>query len=241
MALSNKKNLGGLRSLNTGRYHLIGMVFFSLLSIVVNSQDSTYLKVHFLYGSKPLKKYKATEQKWFGGVLGGHAGIECDSDKVLSFSPSGKFHLFSKKNNRHSAYNELSDDRFYSIMGGDPDSMKKAVVYIPVTMQQKQKFDSISSAYLKQTPYDYALLGMRCGAATYEILGQLNILPSYSRSKTYKKIFYPKKLRKRLFKKANANGWKILRQNGSVKRRWEKDSSIKKKINFHSPCPENSG
>jgi hypothetical protein len=205
------------------KFILILTLFFFLSSHTSFSQDSIYLKVHFLYGSKPLKKYKATEQKWFGGVLGGHAGIECNRDKVLSFSPSGKFHLFSKKNNRHSAYNELSLYSFYSIMGGDPDSMKQAVVFIPITIEQKRKFDSISSAYLQQTPYDYALFGMRCGAATYEVLGQLNILPPYSRSKTYKKIFYPKKLRKRLFKKANANGWKILRQNGSVKRRWEKD------------------
>jgi len=202
---------------------LILTLFLFLASHHSFSQDSAYLKVHFLYGSKPLKKYKDTEQKWFGGVLGGHAGIECDNDKVLSFSPSGKFHLFSKKNNRHSAYTEPSVHSFYSIMGGHPDSMKEAIVYIPIAMQQKQKFDSISSAYLQQTPYDYALFGMRCGAATYEVLGQLNILPFYSHSKTYKKIFYPKKLRKRLFKKANEHGWKILRQNGSMKRRWEKD------------------
>jgi len=79
------------------------------------------------------------------------------------------------------------------------------------------------TAYLKQTPYDYALFGMRCGAATYEILGQLNILPAYSYRKTYKKIFYPKKLRKRLFKKANNNSWTIERRAGSGKRKWEKD------------------
>src|SRR5580765_7277209 len=105
------------------KFILILTLFFFLSSHDSFSQDSIYLKVHFLYGSKPLKKHNATEQKWFGGVLGGHAGIECDSDKVLSFSPTGKFHLFSRKNNRQSAYNELSVDRFYSIMGGDPDSM----------------------------------------------------------------------------------------------------------------------
>jgi hypothetical protein len=155
--------------------------------------------------------------------LGGHVGIEGDSNKIVNFLPSGEFHWFAKKNNRHSRYAVHAADNFYAIFGGNPDSVKKAVVYIPVTIQQRQKFDSLTTAYLKQTPYDYAFFGMRCGAATHDILGQLNILPNYSYSKTYKKIFYPKKLRKRLFKKATANGWTIIRQNGSTKRKWEKD------------------
>jgi len=198
-------------------------IIFCLVSFLSYSQDTTYLKVHFLYGSKPLKKYKDTEQKWFGGVLGGHVGIEGDSDRVVNFLPSGKFHWFAKRNDKHGTYAVHSVDNFYAILGGNTHSVKKAIVYIPVTRQLKQKFDSITTAYLKQTPYDYALVGMRCGGATYDILGQLNILTAYSYSKTYKKIFYPKKLRKRLFAKARENGWTIVRQNGSGKRKWEKD------------------
>jgi hypothetical protein len=198
-------------------------ILFSFISILCYSQDTTYLKVHFLYGSKPLKKYKGAEQKWFGGILGGHVGIEEDSDKIVSFLPSGKFHWVDKKDNRHSTYAIHSVENFYAILGGNPDSVKKAVVYIPVTRQQKQKFDSITAAYLNQTPYDYAFMGMRCGAAAYDILEQLDILPNYSYSKTYKKIFYPEKLRVRLFKKAGENGWTILRQNGSPRRKWEQD------------------
>ena len=198
-------------------------ILFCVTSFLSYSQDNTYLKVHFLYGSKPLKKYKDTEQKWFGGVLGGHVGIEGDSDKIVNFLPSGKFHWFAKKNDRHSTYAFHSFDNFYAILGGNPDSVKKAIVYIPVIGQQKQKFDSITTVYLKQTPYDYALFGMRCGAAAYDILGQLDVFTKYSYRKTYKKIFYPKKLRKRLFKKATENGWTIARQEGSNKRKWERD------------------
>jgi hypothetical protein len=189
----------------------------------VFSQDTSFLKVHFLYGSKPLKKYKDTEQKWFGGVLGGHAGIESENDKVVNFLPRGKFHWFAKKNNKHSMYAEHTVNNFCGILGSDYNSVKSAIVYLPVTKQQKEKFDSIASVYLKQPPYDYALFGMRCGAASYEILGQLGIVPNYSYRRTYRKIFYPKKLRKRLFKKAEENGWTILRQEGSYKRKWEKD------------------
>jgi hypothetical protein len=64
---------------------------------------------------------------------------------------------------------------------------------------------------------------MRCGAAAYDILGQIDILPAYNYRKTYKKIFYPKLLRKKLFAKARDNGWTILREPGSDRRIWEND------------------
>ena len=199
------------------------LLIFSFLSLYAFAQDSTVIKVHFLYGSKPLSKYKHIEPKWFGGMLGGHVGIESDSGRFLNFVPKGKFHWFAKKNNPHSTYAEHSIKDFYSILGGNGDSVKTAVVIIPVTVRQKQLFDSIASAYLDKTPYDYALFGMRCGAATYDILGKLQILPAYPYKKTYKKIFYPRKLRKRLFKKADERGWTIIRQQGSRKRKWEND------------------
>jgi hypothetical protein len=187
------------------------------------SQDSTLLKVHFLYGSKPLKKYKDTERKWFGGVLGGHVGIEGDSGRILNFLRRGKVHWFAKKNDKHSIYKEHDVRSFYAIFRYNADSVKKAIIYIPVTRQQKQQFDSIAKAYLKVTPYDYAFFGMRCGAAAYDILAQVGVLPRYSYAKTYKKIFYPKKLRKRLLKKATKYNWTIIRHDGSMKRKWERD------------------
>jgi hypothetical protein len=185
------------------------------------SQDT--LKVHFLYGSKPKRDYKDTEKKWFGGVLGGHVGIEGDSGKILNFLTNDNFHVFSNKNNRHSKYLIHEPRNFYEILGGKSDSVKKAIVFVPITKEQKQLFDSLSSAYLNKTPYDYAFFGMRCGAAAYEILAQHGILPRYSIKKTSKKIFYPKKLRQRLFKKAIANNWTIWKQDGSSKRIWEED------------------
>jgi len=191
-------------------------------SIVVG-QDTLFAKVHFLYGSRPLKKYKSTEPKWFGGMLGGHAGVELDSGQILNFVPAGKFHVFAKKQNRHSSFALHTPDAFYSILGGNAAEVKKRVFYIPISAKQKMIFDSLAAAYLRQTPYDYALFGMRCGAATYDILARLNILPLYSNSKTYKKIFYPRKLRKRLFKKAATHQWRIDRAEGSSTRKWEKD------------------
>ncbi len=91
---------------------------FCLITLLSCAQDTTYLKVHFLYGSAPLKQYKSTEPKWFGGVLGGHVGIEGDSDRIVNFLPKGKFHVVAKKDNRHSTYAVHSVDDFYAILGG---------------------------------------------------------------------------------------------------------------------------
>jgi len=200
------------------------ILFFScFLFLQACSQDSPVIKVHFLYGSKPLHRYKDTEPKWFGGMLGGHVGIETDSGHILNFMPRGSFHWFARKDSLHSCYAVHNENSFYAIMGGNPDSVKKLIITIPVTIQQKKKLDSLSTAYLQHTPYDYALFGMRCGAAAYEILGQLAVVQHYSYRKTWRKIFYPKKLRKRLLARAMQDRWSIQRYDGSSKRKWEKD------------------
>ena len=187
------------------------------------ANDSITIKVHFLYGSKPAKQYKDSEPKWFGGKLGGHVGIEVDSNRILNFIPQGEFHWFEKKKDLHSTYVIHDPYAFWSILGGDPSDVKKTTIIIPISQKQKSILDSLSEVYLKQTPYDYALFGMRCGAASYEILGQMGILKSYSHKKTYKKIFYPKLLREKLLELASRNGWTIIQEEGSPSRKWEKD------------------
>ena len=200
-------------------------IFFAICSSGFSSlaEDSLFIKVHFLYGSKPGKEFKASESNWFGGKLGGHVGIEIDSDRILNFVPSGKFHKFSKADDRHSKFVFHTSSQFYSIFGGKPREVKQAVFIIPITSVQKRKLDSIAKVYTGNTPYDYAFFGMRCGAAAYDILGQLQIVESYSHRKTYLKIFYPKKLRKRLFELAALNRWKTEMAQGSDHRIWEKD------------------
>jgi hypothetical protein len=203
------------------------MRFYLSLLFLLNfnslfSQDSTYLKVHFLYGSKPLKAYK-NEPRWFGGILGGHVGIESDSGKILNFLYVGRPHIFPQKKNKHGAYTLYSSAQFYGYFGGNPDSVKKTMVFVPISELQKIQFDSIAKAYLNKPPYDYAFFGFRCGAASYEILGQLGILPKYSLNKTLRTIIYPRKLRKRLLKKAMDNHWAIASKQGSDRRKWEKD------------------
>jgi hypothetical protein len=186
------------------------------------SQDSSSIKVQFLYGSRPLKKFKDTEKKWFGGVLGGHVGIESDSGKFYSFEINGRNRIFSGRYN-NSVYRIETAKEFWSVMKTQEDSIKRTTIIIPVTLQQKQKLDSIASAYSKQVPYCYAVFGMRCGASTYDVLAQIGVFHHYCHFKTWMKIFYPGRLRKRLLVKAEKNNWTIIRKEGTPKRKWERD------------------
>ena len=187
--------------------------------------DSTYvLPIHFLYGSRPVNKYANCENKWFGGKLGGHVGIELDSNKILNFLPSGAVSLYPNNDNPNSRFVVSNRNDFYSILGGHSDSMQKMIVYIELNALQKRKLDSISLCYLAQSPYDYAFFGMRCGSSTYEILAQLGVLKKYkSRKKTARRIFYPRRLRKRLIKLATVNNWKLTKELGTNRRKWERD------------------
>jgi len=178
--------------------------------------------VQFLYGSKPIKKYKDSEKKWFGGKLGGHVGIEGEPGKFYSFEKVGNNKIFNGKPT-NSDYKLENEEVFWNVMKTKEDSLKKTTIIIPITIEQKQKFDSITCEYLKEVPYCYAVFGMRCGSSTYEILAQMGILPEYSHFKTYMKIFYPRRLRKRLLSRAQENSWIVIRQEGTPKRKWEKD------------------
>jgi hypothetical protein len=193
------------------------------LSLFSYSQDSLFIRVHFLYGSKPKKQFKNSEKKWFGGMLGGHVGIEYGANRFYSFEGRGKQHLFGKRKNKHSVYRRIDSTTFWDMMGTPGDSVKKLSIFLPVNEAQAHNFDSITRSYLAETPYDYAVFGMRCGASTYEILAQLGILKSYSHFRTYMKIFYPRRLRKRLIAKADSNKWTMIRKEGTQRRKWEKD------------------
>ena len=191
------------------------------VGICFQSHSQDCIKVQFIYGSRPIKKYKE-EKKWFGGILGGHVGIEGDSSRFYSFEIHGKNKIFNGRPD-NSIYKIESADEFWNIMKTKEDSLKITTIILPLTTQQKQMFDSITTAYSKEVPYCYAVFGMRCGASTYDVLAQLGFFTRYSKFKTCMKIFYPRKLRRRLLLKAKQNNWTIIRKDGTTKRKWERD------------------
>jgi hypothetical protein len=187
------------------------------------ASDTTYIKVHFLYGSRPKREFKDTEHHWFGGIHGGHVGIEVDSNYIIDFVPAGAFHIIEHQNNKHSRFVTHTVAGFWSTFGGDTGDMKRTTIVIPIDEQQKKKLDSIAAAYTSSPPYDYAFIGMRCAAAAYDVLAQIEVMQSHCRSGTYFRNFYPKRFRHHLMKKAKKEGWSIVKHEGCDTRVWEND------------------
>ena len=206
-------------------YIIVGFLIIRILfnSGYASQNDSVLIRVHFLHGSKPKCAFKETEDRWFGGVLGGHAGIEYESNKILNFQPKSRFHLFSNCSIINSKFSIHDTISFYEILGGHHDSVKRTIIYIKISSTQKTKLDSIVKTYTKRSPYDYAFFGMRCGAAAYDVLAQIDVVQKLSFKKTWRRIFYPRCLRRRLEALANINHYKVVKYEGSIRRKWEKD------------------
>lgn len=199
------------------------LILLCFIQLKVFSEDVFYIKVHFLMGSKPKKEFKNTETNWFGGKLGGHVGIEFDSNQVIHFLPNGNLHKIAKKHKKNSVFSIDQTNDFWEIFGNVCNETKRVSIIIPINKIQKRALDSIVQSYSKQVPYDYAFMGMRCGAATYDILSQIKVLKKVHRKTNIYAYFYPKKLRKHLTKIAKNNNWKIEKHKGSNQRKWEKD------------------
>lgn len=185
--------------------------------------DTIYIKVHFLYGSKPKREFKDTERDWFGGIHGGHVGIEVDSNYIIDFVPAGTFHVFGHHNNRHSRFATSTVKSFWGTFGSDSQDVKRTTVIIPINARQKAQLDSIALAYTSDAPYDYAFFGMRCAAAAYDVLARIGVTEQHSRCGTWRRNFYPKRFRKRLLKEAEEKGWSVRRTEGCDTRVWESD------------------
>lgn len=204
-------------SFNIYRSLLFGCFLLTFLSTHLFAQDT--LRIHFYYGSKPGKLFKQQESKNFGGKHGGHVSIE-SHDGVYGFGPQGKFHIVARRKakNRHSYFQYETMEQFQS----DSAGKQYLTIFIPVSAQQKNCVDSLHQCYRQNVPYDYAFIGMRCTAATSEILSQIGLLKKRGKGGQIR-YFYPRKLRNKLVRMAPANGWPMVYREGNVRRKWEPD------------------
>ncbi len=198
---------------------LIILLFLVFVCDAYSQTDSSaVIKVHFLYGSKPKRQFKDAEVPFFGGIHGGHVSIQ-SGDMDYGFGPTVMpVHLFPK-HRRQSVFEarELQGGARYSA------GNKTVTFVIPVSAKQLAILDSTHNAYCLTTPYDYAFFGMRCASATHDILARAGIVERKSRVFTILTTFYPKRLRKRLFKQAMARGYGVIRSEGKTTRTWERD------------------
>ena len=202
---------------------LFALILLFLQATSSCAQEKNYINVHFIHGSKPRKAFKNEEQKWKGGIWGGHVGIEIDTDRVIDFKPKGRFHWLAHRNNRNSVFSLHTQDGFWAYFGINSADLEKTTIQIPVSQQQKKMMDSLATHYIAACPYDYAFIGMRCASASYDILMQAGLTKKYNRIRYCALYFYPKKLRKYLLAKASMHHWQVTSHAGNERRKWDKD------------------
>lgn len=175
-------------------------------------------KIHFRYGSKPLKQFP-NQNEMFGGILGGHVYFQVN-EYFYGFEPFDEksFHYFPSRNFNAIFRKESLND--WTLKHKD---QKVLTIQLPLTSEQELNLLTILEKYHRQTPYDYAVFGMRCGASSYHILSQIGLFETVSRFQCILSIPYPKFLRKKFIKIAKKNNWKMELKEGTMERTWEKD------------------
>lgn len=192
---------------------------FLLISRVAWSQPlSDTIRLHFLYGSVPAKGYEKTEPKLFGGLKGGHVSIEAN-DRVLDFLP-GNCPILPENGKPSGGF------RINKAVYWDTSSTKWVMVKIPLTRAQLESLETIYHSYTEETPYDYAVFGMRCAAASYDVLSEIGLFKKVPEKFNMVKNFYPKLFRKRILKWAEKNNYPVIYHPGRPTRKWESDEGI---------------
>lgn len=177
------------------------------------------IKLNFLYGSVPAKGYKNEEPKWFGGLKGGHVNIEANG-KVLDFRPNGQCAILPDNKKPNGGF-YLSQSLYW-----DTATTKWVSIKIPVTRQQLLKLTDVFIDVATKTPYDYAVFGMRCAAASYDVLSEIGLVKKMSEKNNIISNFYPKLLRKRMLKWAKKNNYPVYYHEGRTSRKWETDEGV---------------
>lgn len=187
-----------------------------LLTLPAAAEDT--LTIHFLHGSRPARGHRHTESRWFGGIHGGHVYLQ-SGDRLFSFYPAGSFHVFARKKQLHGRYVEesLADWR------ADTPGMKITSVSIVLDSCHHQCLLAVRDHYLAQSPYDYALFGMRCASAAADVLGKAGVLRPRSHLWLVTRYFYPQPLRRKMLRMAGRKAWLVRKQPGRPGRKWEND------------------
>ncbi len=194
----------------------VGLLF--LVPSVWGQSYTDTIKLHFLYGSVPARGFKKSEPKLFGGIKGGHVNIEAKG-RVLDFMP-GNCPILPENNNPTGGF------RLNSSLYWDTACCKWVTICIPVTSHQMQQLQAIFDTYSVKTPYDYAVFGMRCAAASYDVLSEIGLVKKVTNQQNIVKNFYPKLLRKRMLNWARKNNYTVIYHEGRASRKWEMDEGV---------------
>jgi hypothetical protein len=201
------------------------MKLFVISCLFLLSQQSSgqqvvdTIQLNFLYGSVPAQGYQKTEPRLFGGLKGGHVNIGANG-RVLDFRPHGNCHILPADHKPNGGF------YINSSIYWDTATTKWISIRIPVTRQQLLRLDTLFNMYAQKTPYDYAVFGMRCAAASYDVLSEAGIFKRRSNKNNIIAHFYPKLLRKQMLALAKKNNYAIYYHEGKPSRKWESDDGV---------------
>gem|GEM_PF-288114 len=202
-------------------------IILMLISLRIHAQSNS-VKVHFQYGSKPKREFRESESKWFGGIHGGHVTIEMNG-YLSGFIPSGDFHVIGRRKSLHSMFTYQSAESWALDTSGE----QYLTIEMALGENEFRKLDSLRQAWILHPPFDYAFLGMRYAAATYELLSKTGVVKRKARLTNVLAHFYPKPLRKKLLKRTLKElQWSFEFQPGRTTRKWESDGRVWKKRRF---------
>ncbi len=174
--------------------------------------------IHFVYGSKPKREFRNIGERVPGGLLGGHIYIQ-SGENVYGFESiyHNRIHIFP-----HRRFNSIFKKEHLNDWKTATGDQKMASIEIPVEATAIRHLNNLLENFHRQTPYDYAVFGMRCGSSTYQILSELGIFPVASKIVTMLRIPYPGILRKKMLRIAETSNYKVTTQAGNTRRTWEK-------------------
>ena len=112
----------------------------------------------------------------------GHVNIEAGG-RVLDFTP-GNNPLFPHNKKPSGGFSVNNS------VNWDGDDKWKTVI-VPVTQEQYNELQRIFDSVAERTPYDYAIFGMRCAAASYDVLSKIGLFKEFSVKKKYCHPFLP--------------------------------------------------
>jgi hypothetical protein len=188
------------------------LIIFLIIDTTAIANDS--IRVLFVYGSRPIDK---VEDKWFGGIHGGHVSVSYQNG-FASFIPASGIQIFDQ----HTINSKFTCEYGNQFVFDTTDS-RYLIISIPADSCQYNRLDSCIREFVNKSPYAYTFFGMRCASAAYHLLSLAGVLPELKQSQLWRRYFYPKLLRKELIKMARQNAWPMVYRSGRTSRHWEKD------------------
>ncbi|HEU4718759.1 MAG TPA: hypothetical protein VFU15_13035 [Bacteroidia bacterium] len=195
--------------------------FFSAFVLSANGNDTSYIYVHILHGSKPQRNCPDDSDAYYmlGGKLGGHVVIQLDSfDYGFSYTTK-HVHPFARKKKSCCAGVYECDSASCQLEGWSRD--KVTTIKIPVSPAVKKQLRDSMVKWHQHPPFDYAFFGMRCASTAYYLLSIAGVFPKASKAKSMRKAFWPGAFRKKIMHVARKKHYAVTVHPGSRFRRWE--------------------